>query len=60
MFISYITRLDDDEDDDVESLLKRLPPDCSTLQELMITAQGCTLLLQVKQHLKEMYAITDG
>lgn len=53
------TRLDDEDDDDLDSLAARIPPNCSLLQELMITSQGCILLLQIKQHLKEMYAITD-
>lgn len=55
----FCARLDDDDDDDLESLVSRIPPDCDSLQELMITSQGCILLLQIKQHLKEMYAITD-
>lgn len=53
-------RLDDDDDDNMDSLVQRIPADCSALHELMITSQGCVLLLQIKQHLKEMYAITDG
>jgi len=52
-------RLDEDDDEDIESLIARLPDDCSHLQDLIVTSQGCTLLLQVKQHLKEMYNIND-
>ena len=56
---TIVCRLDDDDNDDVESLLPRLPDDCSHLQDLIIVSQGCILLLQLKQHLKEMYNITD-
>jgi len=37
----------------------RLPDDISTLQEIMHQSQGCILLLMLKQHLKDMYGMTD-
>ncbi|XP_025080871.1 nipped-B-like protein B isoform X1 [Pomacea canaliculata] len=52
--------VDDDDDDIAECLLNRLPDDISPLQDIMQQSQGCILLLMLKQHLKDMYGITDG
>lgn len=53
--------LDDEEDDeDMDSLLDRLPDETGDLQKCIVSAQGCILLLLLKQHLKVMYRITEG
>lgn len=49
----------DDDDEDVESLVNRLPEDTKTLEDCIIGSQGCLMLLMLKQHLKDMYGITD-
>lgn len=51
---------DDDDDEDKEALFERLPDDTSALQDCIKAAQGCMLLLILKQHLKDMYGINDG
>lgn len=38
---------------------ERLPDDISQLKEIIWIAQGCILLLYLKQHLKDMYGFTD-
>lgn len=50
----------DEDDDDYDSILERLPEDTSILQECIIASQGCVLLLYLKQTLKEMYGFTDN
>lgn len=49
----------DDDDEDVDSLVSRIPDDTKTLEDCIIASQGCLLLLMVKQHLKDMYGLTD-
>ncbi|XP_038112753.1 nipped-B protein isoform X2 [Culex quinquefasciatus] len=51
--------LEDDDDDDQDAILNRLPEDTTELQTCITSAQGCMLLLILKQHLKETYGITD-
>ncbi|XP_062548441.1 nipped-B protein isoform X2 [Armigeres subalbatus] len=51
--------LEDDDDDDQEVILSRLPDDTTELQNCITSAQGCMLLLILKQHLKDIYGITD-
>lgn len=51
--------LDDEDDDDKDTFYERLPEDTTELQRCVRSAQGCMLLLLLKQHLKEMYGITD-
>ncbi|CAG0895763.1 unnamed protein product, partial [Darwinula stevensoni] len=51
---------DEDEDDDFDSILRRLPEDLNVLQDAITASQGCLLLLMLKQHLKDMYGITDN
>uniref|UniRef100_A0A1Q3FVX1 Nipped-B protein n=2 Tax=Culex tarsalis TaxID=7177 RepID=A0A1Q3FVX1_CULTA len=51
--------LEDDDDDDHEAILNRLPEDTTELQTCITSAQGCMLLLILKQHLKDIYGITD-
>ncbi|XP_055384070.1 nipped-B protein [Condylostylus longicornis] len=57
-----VLRVDDDDDDeeDKELLFERLPEDTKELQKCIVSAQGCMLLLLLKQHLKDMYGLTDG
>lgn len=49
-----------DEDDDEVALLARVPEDTSQLQACLTAAQGCLLLLMLKQHLKDVYSLSDG
>ena len=51
---------EEDDDEDINSLLHRLPPDTRPFEEFMTAAQGCLLLLMLKQHLKEQYGLTDA
>ncbi|XP_058822555.1 nipped-B protein isoform X2 [Topomyia yanbarensis] len=51
--------LEDDDDDDQDVILGRLPEDTTDLQNCITSAQGCMLLLILKQHLKDIYGITD-
>lgn len=53
--------MDDEEDDeDLESLVARIPEDAAELQKCMLSAQGCILLLVLKQHLKATYRLTES
>ncbi len=52
--------LDEDDDEDEESLLKRVPEDTTALQECITASQGCLMLLVLKQHLKTLYGFTDS
>uniref|UniRef100_A0A182K7J1 Nipped-B protein n=1 Tax=Anopheles christyi TaxID=43041 RepID=A0A182K7J1_9DIPT len=52
--------LEDDDDDDQDAILSRLPDDTSDLENCIRSAQGCMLLLILKQHLKDIYGITDS
>ncbi|XP_050100628.1 nipped-B protein isoform X2 [Anopheles aquasalis] len=52
--------LEDDDDDDQEAILQRLPEDTVELENCIRSAQGCMLLLILKQHLKDIYGITDS
>lgn len=51
---------DEDDDEDREALYHRLPDDSTTLLQIVTSAQGCMLLLILKQHLKDMYGINDA
>ncbi|OQR79216.1 nipped-B protein-like [Tropilaelaps mercedesae] len=51
---------DSDDDDDLESLIERLPQDTRIAQECMISSHACILLLLCKQALKEIYGLTDA
>lgn len=57
---SQLPRSDDDEEEDVESLIAKLPVAYgSQLVELHHMSRGCVLLLLLKQHLKDAYGFTD-
>ncbi|CAH1960755.1 unnamed protein product [Acanthoscelides obtectus] len=57
--ISAISALDED-DEDEGMLLSRVPEDTSQLQACITAAQGCFLLLMLKQHIKDVYGLSDG
>jgi hypothetical protein len=50
---------DDEEENTVEKIIENLPSDLKPLKDCMMNAQGCCLLLILKQFLKEVYSITD-
>lgn len=50
----------DEDDEDEEALLARVPEDTSLLQACLTGAQGCLLLLMLKQHLKDVYGLSEG
>ncbi|GAB1597401.1 nipped-B-like protein A [Argonauta hians] len=50
---------DDDDDEEIESIMERLPENVVPLQEICRISQGCVLLLVLKQHLKDLYGFTD-
>lgn len=57
--VSVISALDED-DEDEDQLAARVPEDAVHLQACITAAQGCLLLLVLKQHLKDIYGLSDG
>lgn len=57
--VNAVSALDED-DEDEELLVSRLPEDTSHLQACITAAQGCLLLLMLKQHIKDVYGLSDG
>lgn len=55
---NVVSALDED-DDDEDVLVGRVPEDTRQLQAYLTTAQGCLLLLMLKQHLKDIYGLSD-
>lgn len=51
---------DDDDVEDPQILFNRLPDDMTEIQMCIISAQAYMLLLILKDHLKEMYGLTDS
>ena len=51
---------DDDEEETIEYVVENLPTDLKPLKDCMTNAQGCCLLLILKQFLKEVYSINDS
>ena len=51
---------DDDEEETIEYIVENLPADLKPLKDCMMNAQGCCLLLILKQFLKEVYSINDA
>lgn len=51
---------DEDDEEDRDALISRLPENTTDLQHCVTSAQGCMLLLILKQHLKDMYGINDA
>nr|CAD7572287.1 unnamed protein product [Timema californicum] len=58
--ITVPSYLEEEEDEDEEVLLARVPEDTTTLQDCITASQGCLLLLVLKDHLKELYGISDA
>eukprot|EP00090_Calanus_glacialis_P019633 TRINITY_DN3012_c0_g1_i1.p1 TRINITY_DN3012_c0_g1~~TRINITY_DN3012_c0_g1_i1.p1 ORF type:complete len:2150 (+),score=766.00 TRINITY_DN3012_c0_g1_i1:196-6645(+) len=50
---------DEDLDDDPDSVMSRLPTNMTMFVENITTGQGCLLLLVLREHLKELYAINE-
>lgn len=50
---------DEDLDDDVESVVSRLPVDLDPIHKNLITSQGIILLLILREHLKEFYGFNE-
>ncbi|KAL1456875.1 hypothetical protein WDU94_001565, partial [Cyamophila willieti] len=55
-----IPYMEEDEDEDEETLLARMPEDATPLVDVMTASQGCILLLMLKNHLKAMYGFNDA
>lgn len=51
---------EDDEEEDEDSVLERLPRDTKLLREYITASQGFLLLLTLRQHLKDLYGFTDA
>ncbi|CAH4032029.1 unnamed protein product [Pieris brassicae] len=51
---------EEDEEEEAESLVCRMPEDARPLRDAMRQARGCLLLLVLKQHLKQLYGLTDA
>lgn len=49
-----------EEEETLESVLARIPPDPTIFEQCCVSSQGCLLLLYLKQHLKELYAFSDS
>lgn len=56
---TFVSALDED-DEDEDALAARLPINTTNLQSCITAAQGCLLLLVLKQHLKDIYGLSDG
>lgn len=56
--MNLISALDED-DDDEDQLVERVPEDVAQLQACITAAQGCLLLLMLKQHIKDIYGLSD-
>ncbi|CAK1552044.1 unnamed protein product [Leptosia nina] len=53
--------IDEEEDEEeAEALVCRMPEDARPLRDAMRQARGCLLLLVLKQHLKQLYGLTDA
>ena len=57
-----LAAIEDEEDDeeDEESVLARLPSDTKVLREYVTASQGFLLLLNLRQHLKDLYGFSDA
>ncbi|XP_015761571.1 PREDICTED: nipped-B-like protein isoform X2 [Acropora digitifera] len=49
-----------DEEETLETVLAKIPPDPTNFEKCCVASQGCLLLLYLKQHLKEMYGFSDS
>ncbi|XP_031343014.1 nipped-B-like protein A [Photinus pyralis] len=55
-----VCSIEDDDDNEAKVLAEHMPENTSHLEDCLSAAQGCLLLLSLKQHLKDLYGITDG
>ncbi|KAK2148127.1 hypothetical protein NP493_3287g00001 [Ridgeia piscesae] len=53
-------KLEDNDDEELNTLLERMPEDTTALPNLFMMSQGCIRLLMLKQHLKKLYRFTDS
>ncbi|GBP81715.1 Nipped-B protein [Eumeta japonica] len=51
---------EEDDEEDADALLARLPSDTRPSRDAMRRSRGCLLLLVLKQHLKQSYGLTDA
>ncbi|CAB3386176.1 Hypothetical predicted protein [Cloeon dipterum] len=51
---------EEDDEEDVDELMKRISDNNKPLLDCITASQGCMLLLVLKQHLKDMYGISDS
>jgi cohesin loading factor subunit SCC2 len=51
---------EEDDEEDVEELVKRISEDTKPLLDCITASQGCMLLLVLKQHIKDLYGISDA
>lgn len=51
---------EEDDEEDEESVLERLPANTKLLREYITASQGFLLLLTLRQHLKDLYGFTDA
>ncbi|XP_056020035.1 nipped-B-like protein isoform X3 [Ostrea edulis] len=52
--------IEDEDEDDPDKLMEKLPEDIQPLLDICYLAQGCILLLHLKHHLKETYGFSDS
>ncbi|XP_070563594.1 nipped-B-like protein A [Ptychodera flava] len=52
--------LEDEDEEDVDILMTRVPEDPTPLIDCCIASQACMVLLVLKQHLKDMYGFRDS
>ncbi|XP_078316661.1 nipped-B-like protein isoform X3 [Crassostrea virginica] len=51
---------EEEDEDDPDKLMAKLPVDIQPLLDICYLAQGCILLLHLKHHLKETYGFSDS
>ncbi|XP_050664265.1 nipped-B-like protein A isoform X2 [Leptidea sinapis] len=51
---------EEEDEEEAETLVCRVPEDARPLRDAMRQARGCLLLLVLKQHLKQLYGLTDA
>ncbi|XP_063962379.1 nipped-B-like protein A isoform X1 [Lytechinus pictus] len=54
------TAYEDDDEDDAESLIERIPEEPTQLLECCVASQAVIMLLVLKQHLKDLYGFRDN
>ncbi|XP_032230599.2 nipped-B-like protein B isoform X2 [Nematostella vectensis] len=52
--------LEEEEDETVQSVSARIPPDTTAFQDHCVALQSCLLLLLLKEHLKELFGLSDS